>query len=126
MWKNLFPQGTRTVELCSAYGLIILSIFSLFNNFTVPEFISVEPKLEWSILFALFGGLHLFSLIFYPKIELLRVVSSWLAGCFWIYVGVSSSIIHTSPDDIASIMLGIGNLYGFVLNFNLLKVTWKL
>lgn len=125
MWKNLFPQGTRTVELCSAYGLLLLSVISLLQGFILPELTAIEPKLEWTLLLSIFGFLQLFSLFYYPKVELLRVLASWFAGCFWLWVGAISSKHFISAEDIAAIVLGVGNLYGFILNFNLLKVSWK-
>lgn len=91
----------------------------------MPELTAIEPKLEWTILLGIFGSLQLVSLFYYPKIEVLRIFTSWVAGCFWIWVGAISSAHHISAEDMASIALGLGNLYGFVLNFNLLKVTWK-
>lgn len=120
---NLFPQGSRTVELCSAYALVLLSICSLFLGTEIPELLHVEPKLEWVILLAIFGSLQIYSLYNYPKVEVLRLLTSWCAGCFWLYIGVKNPVL--SAEDIASIMLGIGNLYGFVISFNLMKVTWK-
>lgn len=125
MVANLFPQGSRTVELCSAYALILLSVCTLFFGIEMPELHHVGPKLEWVILLAIFGSLQVYSLYNYPKVEVLRLLTSWCAGCFWLYIGIKSSTLHMSAEDIASIMLGLGNLYGFVISFNLMKVTWK-
>lgn len=125
MVKNLSPQDSRIVELCSAYALILLSITSVTSGFDMPELLHIATKLEWTILLALFGGLQFYSLFNYPKVEPLRLVLGWCAGCFWLYAGMLTSLESISAEDIASVMLGIGNLYGFVVNFNLLKVSWK-
>lgn len=125
MVVNLFPQGSRTVEYCSAYALIILSILSVALGFEAPELFHIEPKQEWTVLLAIFGSLQFYSLVNYPKVEVLRLLTSWCAGCFWLYVGLSSFTKHISAEDISAIMLGIGNLYGFVITFNLMKVSWK-
>ena len=123
MVTNLFPQGSRTVGLCSAYALLLLSVCTVFFGVDLPDVTHLEPKLEWSILLAIFGCLQFYSLYRYPELEVIRVLTSWCAGCFWLYLGINGPVI--TAEDIACTMLGLGNLYGFVISFNLMKTTWK-
>ena len=119
MWRNLLPQGTRTVELCSAYALAFVGIALLLGLMPpVPELVSLDHELTWGVVFLIFGTMQVLSIFHYPKLELLRTILSWVFGCLWIWLGIVTpdGILHA--EDIASILLGIGNLYGFIINFN--------
>lgn len=125
MWRNLLPQGTRTVELCSAYSLIIVGVL-IFSGLMPPihELYTLDYDFTWVGVFISFGVLQLISIFTYPKLEILRTLLSWMAGCIWIWLGVVSQdgILH--PEDIAAVLLGLGNLYGFIINFNLIHRSW--
>lgn len=125
MWKNLLPQGTRTVELTSGFALLISSILIMARIITdIPEIVGLDYIHTWTIVMAIFGGLHIFTLYEYPKLEFLRTALSWLSGCFWIWVSLAMSHIGISIEHVATFMLGIGNLYGFIINLNLLHISW--
>jgi hypothetical protein len=125
MWKNLLPQGTRVVELSSGIALIIVAILLIFSNLLMlPDIKGADNLNTWQILLLTFGSLQVLSIYKYPKLELIRIGISWLAGCFWIWISLVSIGSHLSIEDIGTLMLGIGNMYGFIINLNLLHISW--
>jgi hypothetical protein len=125
MWRNLLPNGTRTVELCSAYALIIVGILSLTGFMPeIPQLYNLDSNLTWGGVLFIFGLLQLLSIFFYPQLEILRTILSWVLGCLWVWLGVATPDGILRSEDIAAVLLGIGNLYGFIINFNLIKLSW--
>lgn len=125
MLKNLLPQGTRTVEICSAYALVIVGILTLPGYIPVGSYFNeLDHRYTWGVVLSLFGMLQVVSLIGYPKLELLRVLMSWVNGCLWIWIGAFAHHGIFKAEDIGTILLGMGNLYGFVLNFNQVRLPW--
>lgn len=124
MWKNFLPESSRVTEIYSSIGIIILAICMGWPGFDLGQLVVLEPIVTWQVVLLIFGTLQLYSLLHYPKIEFLRIILSWVSGCFWIWVGVSS-VTHVSAEDIAAVVLGISNLYGFIINSNTLRIQWK-
>ena len=126
MWTNLLPNGTRTVELCSAYALIISSILIFTGAIgSIPQLESFESHSTWASVLLIFGTLQILSIFEAPRLEILRVALSWVTGCFWTWISVTSIGVNLGIDDVAALLLGIGNFYGFIINFNLLHKSWK-
>lgn len=126
MWKNLLPQGTRLVELCSGWALILIGILVLLRAIPIPgDLVLLDRDMSWGFVLAAFGSMQIYSIAVAPKLELLRTLISWFAGCIWIWVAVVSLDYSYSIEDVATLMLGIGNLYGFIINFNLINTVWK-
>lgn len=125
MWRNLLPQGTRTVELCSAYALIFSGILMLTGVIPiVKELLILDTNATWGLLIIIFGIMQVYAILEEPRLEVLRTLLSWVAGCFWLWIGVICPDRSFSAEDIATIFLGVGNLYGFIINFNLIQVSW--
>lgn len=125
MWKSLLPQESRVLEIYSGLALLMLSIMSLSPYFLASDLLLIESRPTWTILSFIFGFLQLFSIYKYPNLEILRILLSWLIGCFWLWVGIVSTNYHISPEDLAAISLGLGCLYSFIINFNLVSLIWK-
>lgn len=125
MWRNLLPQGTRTVELCSGYALVLSALAILFNIVDpYPDIAQFDSLTTWGILFITLGSLQVYSIWAYPKVEVLRTVMSWVSGCLWVWIVMLSAKHGVSLEDIGTLLLGLGNFYGFIINFNLLYTTW--
>ena len=125
MWKNLLPQGTRVVELCSAYSLITIGILNLQGTLLpIPELANIDHPLTWALVLLMLGSLQLLSIFNYPKLEILRTILAWASGCFWVWVGITTPEGMFSAEDICVIFLGVCNLYGFIINFNLIQISW--
>lgn len=125
MWKNLLPQGTRTIELCSGYALILTSFLMCLSAIPIiPELLILENSSMWVAITGIFGFIQVYSIYATPKLDILRCIMSWVAGCFWIWVAAISFHTTYEIEDIATLLLGISNLYGFVINFNLLHISW--
>ena len=116
MIRNLLPQDTRIIEIASALSLIALCLSLVIGNIS-HSILSFQSREFWSVVLFSFGVLQLWSIIVYPKAELLRCTMAWICGSFWVWIGISG--------DMATFFIGIGNLYSFIINFNLLRRAWE-
>lgn len=125
MWRKLLPQGTRTIEICSAYAMLLGTILIASGVITyTPQLDTIDNNVTWVILLGIFGGLHLISVANTPRFDVLRTILCWVAGCFWIWISVVSIGPQLGLDDLSAFFMGIGNLYGFIINFNLIHKSW--
>jgi len=121
---NLFPQDTRIVEIVSALALLFLSVIFPFTSCSdIPLFL-YETKEFWMVVIFSVGFLQFTSLVLYPRLELLRCIMSWINGSFWVWISLSTTFYTVAPNDIAVFLLGLTNLYGFIININLLGGPW--
>lgn len=122
--KNLLPQDTRILELCSAFSLIALAIYSGFGGrMQDPPLSNMHPNILWTIMFAFMGLTQLKGLLWYPREELVRVIMSWTTGSFWIFYVVSNKIY--SPSDVIALFMGLELLIAFLINITVLSETWR-
>jgi hypothetical protein len=122
------PQDARSSELASAWALIFLSILSICSNYiglddAVLRMTQSMPF--WVIIFSIMGYLQLFSVALYPRVEILRAITSWVNGSLWIWIGFSSSYGHIAASDAAAVCLGFSNLYAFSLNSLMIHKKWE-
>lgn len=123
---HLLPQDTRIAELISGFSLILMSVLMMFANIQPTDaMVRFHEAHFWFILSGVFGGLQIFSLIVNDKLEQLRFVLAWVTGTFWSWVAMDSIANGVNPTDIAGLVLGISNLYAFVINLLLVKQSWK-
>jgi hypothetical protein len=115
--RNLLPRDTRCVEIASAFGLIFSSLFFAYGN-GGDYLLQVHPTAFWFVFSGLLGVLQFFSILFYPKLELLRVLAAFTSGTCWLYWGFAAPTID--QDEALMFTVGFGNLYGFIINLNLL------
>jgi hypothetical protein len=121
--RHLLPQDTRSVELTSAFSLLILSLFLMTSSSATTEAMeSLHPVEFWATVTCIFGSLHLYSLIRLNKEEPVRLVISWASGTFWIWLGLSSGL--NNPGDIVTLILGVGCMITFLINTMILSKSW--
>lgn len=120
--RCLLPRDMRSVEITSAWSLIILSFFLITSTETTESMNSLHPVEFWATITCIFGSLHLYSLVRLTKEEPVRLVTSWLSGTFWIWVGLSSGL--NNPGDIATLILGVGCMAAFLINTMILSESW--
>jgi hypothetical protein len=120
--RHLLPQDTRSVELTSAFSLLILSLFLMTSSATTEAMESLHPVEFWATVTCIFGSLHLYSLIRLNKEEPVRLVISWASGTFWIWLGLSSGL--NNPGDIVTLILGVGCMITFLINTMILSKSW--
>jgi hypothetical protein len=120
--RHLLPQDTRSVELTSAFSLLILSLFLMTSSATTEAMESLHPVEFWATVTCIFGSLHLYSLIRLNKEEPVRLVISWASGTFWIWLGLSSGL--NNPGDIVTLILGVGCMSAFLINTMILSESW--
>lgn len=117
---NLFPRDNRSAELASAAALILFAIHIVFAGSLPERLADLQEATFWVLAFSVLGFIQLVSLLAYPHTEILRAGMSWLNGLLWIWLSLSA---YTAAAP--AIMLGVTNLYAFVVNVNLLRTTWK-
>lgn len=120
--KKLLPRDTRSVEFTSAWSLILLSLFLVLSSESTEAMESLHPVEFWATTTCIFGSLHLYSLVRLSKEEPVRLVTSWLSGTFWIWVGLSNGL--NTPGDIATLILGVGCMAAFLINTMILSESW--
>jgi hypothetical protein len=125
--NNFFPQDTRIVELISAIGLIISSIYIGLVYHDVPPIhvmVTSQTYAFWAILFFILGSLQIVSIALYPRLEILRIILAWGAGTLWIWISLSVGGHDANirePGEILGFVVGVGNLYAFIVNALLLR-----
>ena len=120
--RHLLPQDTRSVEITSAWSLLMLSLFLMTSSATTESMESLHPIEFWATVTCIFGSLHLYSLIRLNKEEPVRLVISWVSGTFWIWLGLSSGL--NNPGDIVTLILGVGCMSAFLINTMILSKSW--
>ena len=123
MIKNLFPEDTRIVEFVGSVSLMLLALLISCNAIYIIDLVSIQRAEFWSLSFLVLGATQFISLIFYPKLELLRCIMSLVSGGALIWLGI---ITHNSVNlsDGTAILLGLSNLYSFVINTAQIRRTW--
>lgn len=120
--RHLLPQDTRSVEITSAWSLLMLSLFLMVSSETTEAMESLHPNEFWATVTCIFGSLHLYSLIRLNKEEPVRLVTNWVSGTFWIWLGLSSGL--NNPGDIVTLILGVGCMSAFLINTMILSESW--
>lgn len=120
--RHLLPHDTRSVEITSAWSLLMLSLFLMTSSATTEAMESLHPIEFWATVTCIFGSLHLYSLIRLNKEEPVRLVISWASGTFWIWLGLSSGL--NNPGDIVTLILGVGCMTAFLINTAILSKSW--
>lgn len=117
---NLLPRDNRSAELASAGALLLLALhLGIYEDLHI-RLSSIQNLSFWVLSFSVLGLTQLVSLLSYPNTEILRALLSWVNGTLWIWLSLST-YSAAGP----AIMLGVTNLYAFVVNVNLLRTTWK-
>jgi hypothetical protein len=123
-FKNLIPQDTRSIELCSAFSLIAISLWLTFTKSLPVEYLELDPISFWTFIAFIIGSSQLIGLWKYPLQEPIRISISWCAGTFWIWIALHTGGINI-PGDIASLFIGVSNLLAFVINTAIISKLWK-
>jgi len=119
MIKNMLPQDSRAVEIASAWAMIVMS-FGMGLKLVDSSVLNTAHSAHfWITCLALLGLLQFWSLVLHPSAEVLRCLLAWVAGTFWVWLSLADG--PPVPADFPAFTMGIGNLYAFVININLLR-----
>lgn len=121
MIRNFFPQDTRIAEFISGFGLILTVIFM---SDQMPMLTAHHSMPFLAVLFVALGSLQFWAVYDYPKMDLLRCLMAWINGVLWLWMAFSS-FIEIRPDDILAALVGITNLYSFIVSFLTLRHKWE-
>ena len=124
MIKNLFPEDTRLAEFIGSLSLMFISILLSSHAIISIELTLIQREEFWSLVFFTFGFIQFISLIFYPKLELLRCVMSLTVGGALIWLGMVTNG-RMDLSDITSLCLGLANLYSFIINTVQIRRVWE-
>ena len=125
MIRNLLPEDSRLAEIIASLSLILMSLSILCGNMHTDSFLqlfAIQRQEFWIVLLGVFGSLQLYSLI-NSKFDYLRCMMAFFTGCFLIWISIGSTLFDYELSDVTAFLLGIGNLYSFVINSILPKVS---
>ena len=117
--KNFFPEDTRIAEFCSSVAMIFMSflIFVHAPSIDLLQALTAIHRYEfWGFLAFTFGITQFISLVFYPKLDLLRCIMSLISGSALIWISISAINTDIELSDICTFSIGCTNLYAFVIN----------
>lgn len=125
--SGLLPQDTRIAELTSGFALVLVGLAFITSGVSITHGItSMHQNTFWCILTIVFGALQIASIELYKRMEHLRFVLAWVTGSFWIWISTENLTGGgIGPSEIATIVMGIMNLYAFIVNLLLVKQSWK-
>jgi len=124
MKRNLFPEDTRIIEYLAAYSLMFISLFLGLGIILCPPLEMYQRNEFWVVVFANFGMIQFVSLVFYPRLEILRCVMSIVSGSAFLWLSLGLSHHQMMIGDVSMFILGLGNLYAFVINSVQIKTVW--
>lgn len=123
--SSLLPQDTRIAELASGFSLVLVGFAFLILGVNILHDISAQQNAFWCILTITFGILQVSSIEVYSRMEHLRFILAWVAGSFWVWISTENLTRGIGPSEIATLVMGIMNLYAFIVNLLLVKQSWK-
>lgn len=127
--RNLLPVDSRNLEFANAFSFIVSAIgIFLFKDHQGFEYLLIyhfhifHSHIFWSLFFGIIGGLQLYSLLEYPELEPIRLITSWISGAYWVWSGMERDLTTAA---ILSMFVGIYLLLAFIINAVALKDLWK-
>ena len=124
MIANFLPQDTRIAELYGGIGLAWIAAMTALGGINLGALEQIHPPPFWSLLFAALGTVQIWAVALYPRADVMRVIMSWVNGALWLWLALIG-YGDVTPTDPAAWLLGIGNLYAFVINVTFLKRQWN-
>lgn len=123
---HLLPQDTRIVELTSGFALFLFGLVILLTGHGMTTgMVELKQLQYWYILTLVFGVLQVASIVLCTSMEHVRFVLAWFTGSFWVWSSAEMLQHVISPSAIGALVLGVMNLYAFVVNLLLAKQSWK-
>lgn len=124
MTRNLLPEDTRIVEYIGSYSLLIIGFFLGIGAIECPPLASIQRVEFWVVTFLNFGLIQFISLLFYPKLEILRAIMSMVTSCTLLWLSLGLSNFHMMISDVPMFLIGLGNMYAFIINTVQIKTVW--
>lgn len=124
-FRRLLTTDTRSVELISGLSLVSASLGYFVGYGQEHRLFQFHQPEFWIILTMLFGLMQVFTII-EEGLDNLRFALCWIAGIFWLWVGLYTINEIIKPTDALSVIMGVFNLYAFVVNVsNIKKNIWN-
>ena len=110
---------TRAIELMSAASLLLTGIACVVSDaIWFPAWqLSIQPAVFWTTIMLVFGGLQSIALGMVGNVTMMRGILSWAIGShlvWWALELVTNH--HVGLAEIAVFVLGITNIYAFIIN----------
>jgi len=122
--RGMFPEDTRGIELVSGLSLMVLLFLTPYKQ--RYEIFADGPTWHyWYIIAGILGVLQIYSIV-KERLDVLRILSSWFAGAYWIWYGVLEMIsTSVDPNSPIPLILGFGCMYAFIVNLLFLSKKWS-
>lgn len=116
---NHLPHETRLIEIVSAMTLIIAGFLSIWTQhvFFTDSMTKMQVSGFWAVTISIFGTLQLACALIKGRLEMVRGVLSWVVGSFWTWLALETMVkLHTGIPEINLFLLGLSNIYAFIVN----------
>ena len=129
---NLLPRDTRILEITSGASLLFYAFTLIYYRENIVGLILADRPEFWIFAFFILGAFQLTSIIFEAELIVLRTITAWFSGYYWLWDGTNScSILEQSCSGVVNIecilkiILGIGISYAFIINLGFARQRWK-
>lgn len=123
--RNLLPNDTRVAELASAIALCLFGAVTALSRSVPTELLAIQPYHFWAVASLALGTLQLASVLCYDELDLLRCYSALFNGSVWIWIAIVEFMAGGTPDDFATLFVGVANMYAFSISLLSLKTQWE-
>lgn len=126
---SLLPQDTRIAELLSGISLLVVGMALLITGKGFLHHSTVMVTMQynafWCILCIAFGVLQISAIAVHRGLEHLRFILAWITGSFWVWLASANFSNGANATEMVTMLLGITNLYAFIVNLLLVRQSWK-
>ena len=125
--RQFLPNDTRLLELISGLSLVIYMVVTfVVDQALVPvELVEYHIWQFWMIVVGIVGSIQIIACV-QQKLEHLRAATNWLAGSYWVWMGVvQADFGYYHAMTIVALLMGVGCLYAFIVNVLLARQSWR-
>lgn len=122
----MIPNNTRLLEFITGIAVILSGILILNVPGSLPvDILESHVNTFWGMIAICFGSIQLIAALLLFRANHLRAIISWVMGTFIVWISVSA--VHHNPtvDDLIALVVGVANLYAFIVNLLKVKKEWK-
>lgn len=120
-----FPRDTRLVEMVTAISMVSSGILAFLDVSMVPAALAhAHNPIFWDIIVVVFGFMQFIMATVFYRATHVRSIIAWIIGTFFVWLSVAALTHQVRPSEITTLVLGITNLYAFVINALLVRQQW--
>lgn len=124
--RKFFFCDPICLEFISSFSLGLFAFFTFLSLFPiVAPYVGVitNDPVFFTLLFFFLSTVQFVSLMFPSSLRVLRCVSCYMVGIFWVWISISSVYFMETINigDVSSFMLGLGMIYSFFIHIIILR-----